>query len=297
MLYRQLRVGRHGKRFEMLKFRTMVPGADAMKEALRAHNEARGGLFKIVEDPRVTRVGRWLRRTALDELPQLLNILKGEMSLVGPRPLVVEEDERIAGRHRRRLELMPGMTGPWQILGPTRASLSQMVAIDYRYVEYWSLWKTSRSCCEPCPMWWGGGGCRRATGCLPRRDGCSLEQLTVAPSAAQTSSIRAGLTARDALGEVALGHHDQVVEVCRAGLGHSVCLVERNLCVDIADRASYNRDQDLVQDADRAITSQYQVRTPSMVWCLAPPTPHRVSPRLQAGFAFFFVQALEDRAA
>ena len=141
VFYRQLRVGHRGKRFEMLKFRTMVPDADAMKEELRAHNEARGGLFKIAEDPRVTGVGRWLRRSALDELPQLLNILKGEMSLVGPRPLVVEEDERIAGRHRRRLELMPGMTGPWQILGPTRASLSQMVAIDYRYVEHWSLWK------------------------------------------------------------------------------------------------------------------------------------------------------------
>jgi lipopolysaccharide/colanic/teichoic acid biosynthesis glycosyltransferase len=141
VLYRQLRVGHRGRRFEMLKFRTMVPGADAMKEALRAHNEARAGLFKMAEDPRVTRIGRWLRRTALDELPQLLNILKGEMSLVGPRPLVVEEDRRIVGRHRRRLELKPGMTGPWQILGPTRASLSQMVAIDYSYLEHWSLWK------------------------------------------------------------------------------------------------------------------------------------------------------------
>lgn len=141
VFYRQLRVGHRGKRFEMLKFRTMVPGADAMKEMLRGHNEARRGLFKIADDPRITRVGRWLRRTALDELPQLLNILKCEMSLVGPRPLVVEEDERIAGHHHRRLELKPGMTGPWQILGPTRASLSQMVAIDYRYVEHWSLWK------------------------------------------------------------------------------------------------------------------------------------------------------------
>ncbi len=140
VLYRQLRVGRHGKRFGMLKFRTMVPGADAMKDALRRHNEARGGLFKIADDPRVTRVGRWLRRSALDELPQLVNVLKGEMSLVGPRPLVVEEDERIAGWRRRRLELMPGMTGPWQILGPARASLGEMVAIDYRYVADWSLW-------------------------------------------------------------------------------------------------------------------------------------------------------------
>ena len=141
VLYRQRRVGRHGKHFEMLKFRTMVLRADAMKDALRARNEAQGGLFKIADDPRVTRVGRLLRRSALDELPQLLNVLKGEMSLVGPRPLVVEEDERIAGWHRRRLELMPGMTGPWQILGPTRASLGQMVAIDYLYVVDWSLWK------------------------------------------------------------------------------------------------------------------------------------------------------------
>lgn len=141
VLFRQQRVGRHGGRFQMLKFRTMVPDADALKDALRERNEARGGLFKIAEDPRVTRVGRRLRRSALDELPQLLNVLKGEMSLVGPRPLVVEEDVRIAGRHRRRLELMPGMTGPWQILGPARASLTQMVAIDYLYVADWSLWK------------------------------------------------------------------------------------------------------------------------------------------------------------
>jgi lipopolysaccharide/colanic/teichoic acid biosynthesis glycosyltransferase len=141
VLFRQQRVGRHGGRFQMLKFRTMVPEADALKDALRGRNEARGGLFKIAEDPRVTRVGRLLRRSALDELPQLLNIIKGEMSLVGPRPLVIEEDERIAGRHRRRLELMPGMTGPWQILGPARASLGQMAVIDYLYVADWSLWK------------------------------------------------------------------------------------------------------------------------------------------------------------
>jgi lipopolysaccharide/colanic/teichoic acid biosynthesis glycosyltransferase len=140
VLFRQQRVGRHGRRFWILKFRTMIPDADAMKDALREHNEAGVGLFKIAEDPRVTRVGRVLRRSALDELPQLLNILKGEMSLVGPRPLIAEEDERIAGPHRRRLELHPGMTGPWQLLGPARASLGEMVAIDYRYVAEWSLW-------------------------------------------------------------------------------------------------------------------------------------------------------------
>jgi exopolysaccharide biosynthesis polyprenyl glycosylphosphotransferase len=140
VFFRQLRVGRHGKRFHMIKFRTMVPDAEAMKDSLRDRNEAMEGLFKIAEDPRVTRVGRWLRRTALDELPQLMNIVRGEMSLVGPRPLVLEEDQRIEGWHRRRLELMPGMTGPWQILGPSRVPLREMVAIDYLYVANWSPW-------------------------------------------------------------------------------------------------------------------------------------------------------------
>jgi exopolysaccharide biosynthesis polyprenyl glycosylphosphotransferase len=140
VFFRQLRVGRHGQRFHMLKFRTMVDGADAMKDSLRHRNEAKEGLFKIAEDPRVTRVGRILRQSALDELPQLLNVFKGEMSLVGPRPLVVEEDQCVEGWHRRRLELMPGMTGPWQILGPSRVPLREMVAIDYLYVANWSLW-------------------------------------------------------------------------------------------------------------------------------------------------------------
>ncbi len=140
VLFGQLRVGRHGERFEMLKFRTMIPRADELKDSLREHNEAQDGLFKIADDPRVTRVGRFLRKSALDELPQLLNIVKGEMSLVGPRPLVIDEDQRIEGWHRQRLDLMPGMTGPWQILGPTRVPLREMVAIDYLYVANWSLW-------------------------------------------------------------------------------------------------------------------------------------------------------------
>ena len=140
VFFRQLRVGRHGQRFHILKFRTMVQDAEAMKDGLRHRNEAKDGLFKIADDPRVTRVGRFLRKTALDEMPQLLNVLKGEMSLVGPRPLVVDEDERVRGWHRRRLELTPGMTGPWQILGPARVPLAEMVAIDYLYVVNWSLW-------------------------------------------------------------------------------------------------------------------------------------------------------------
>jgi lipopolysaccharide/colanic/teichoic acid biosynthesis glycosyltransferase len=123
VFFRQQRVGRHGDRFGMFKFRTMVPNAEELKDSLRHRNEAKDGLFKIAEDPRITRVGRLLRRSALDELPQLLNIVRGEMSLVGPRPLVVEEDQRVEGWHRRRLELTPGMTGPWQILGPSRVPL------------------------------------------------------------------------------------------------------------------------------------------------------------------------------
>ena len=140
VFFRQQRVGRHGKHFGLLKFRTMVPDAEALKDSLRERNEAQAGLFKIAEDPRVTRVGKLLRRSALDELPQLFNIIRGEMSLVGPRPLVIDEDECVEGWYRRRLELMPGMTGPWQILGPARVPLSEMGAIDYLYVANWSLW-------------------------------------------------------------------------------------------------------------------------------------------------------------
>jgi lipopolysaccharide/colanic/teichoic acid biosynthesis glycosyltransferase len=140
VFFRQPRVGRHGRHFNMLKFRTMVPNADAMKNSLRARNEAREGLFKITDDPRVTRVGKLLRKSALDELPQFFNIVRGRMSLVGPRPLVIDEDQCIEGWHRRRLELKPGMTGPWQILGPARVPLREMGAIDYLYVANWSLW-------------------------------------------------------------------------------------------------------------------------------------------------------------
>jgi exopolysaccharide biosynthesis polyprenyl glycosylphosphotransferase len=140
VFFRQQRVGRHGSRFQMVKFRTMVDDAEALKASLADRNEACEGLFKIADDPRVTRVGRLLRTSALDELPQLLNVLRGEMSLVGPRPLVIEEDQRIEGWHRRRLELTPGMTGQWQILGATRVPMREMVAIDYLYVANWSLW-------------------------------------------------------------------------------------------------------------------------------------------------------------
>jgi lipopolysaccharide/colanic/teichoic acid biosynthesis glycosyltransferase len=111
-----------------------------MKYELLRLNEAEQGFFKIAADPRITRVGRVLRKTSLDELPQLFNVLLGEMSLVGPRPLVREEDAQILGWSRRRLDLTPGMTGHWQILGSSRIPLREMVAIDCVYVTTWSLW-------------------------------------------------------------------------------------------------------------------------------------------------------------
>jgi lipopolysaccharide/colanic/teichoic acid biosynthesis glycosyltransferase len=117
----------------------MRDGADAEKPHLRALNEA-DGLFKIADDPRVTRVGRLLRRTSLDELPQLVNVLRGEMSLVGPRPLVIEEDSLVQGWLRRRLDVTPGMTGVWQVLGSARIPLHEMVKLDYLYRANWTLW-------------------------------------------------------------------------------------------------------------------------------------------------------------
>jgi exopolysaccharide biosynthesis polyprenyl glycosylphosphotransferase len=139
VFFRQVRVGREGKKFRMWKFRTMIVGADERKAELAALNEA-DGLFKIADDPRITRIGSILRKYSLDELPQLFNVLCGEMSLVGPRPLILDEDARITGLDRRRLHLLPGMTGHWQILGSARIPLTEMVKLDYRYVAGWSLW-------------------------------------------------------------------------------------------------------------------------------------------------------------
>jgi exopolysaccharide biosynthesis polyprenyl glycosylphosphotransferase len=139
ILFRQVRVGRDGRPFRILKFRSMVRDAEAIKPAV-THLNAVEVLFKIAADPRVTRVGAVLRRWRLDELPQLLNVWRGEMSLVGPRPLIAGEDAHITGLDRARLRLAPGMTGHWQVLGSTRVPMRDMVAIDCRYVANWSLW-------------------------------------------------------------------------------------------------------------------------------------------------------------
>ncbi|MCL6440080.1 exopolysaccharide biosynthesis polyprenyl glycosylphosphotransferase [Thermoleophilum album] len=141
VFFRQIRIGREGRPFQMLKFRTMVEGADRLKPLLLDLNQAAEPLFKIANDPRTTKVGRFLRCYSLDELPQLLNVLRGEMSLVGPRPLVPEEDRFFKGWQRARHVVAPGITGPWQILGSSRVPLEEMVAIDYRYCASWSLWQ------------------------------------------------------------------------------------------------------------------------------------------------------------
>jgi lipopolysaccharide/colanic/teichoic acid biosynthesis glycosyltransferase len=140
ILFRQRRIGQYGIPFRMFKFRTMVDGADARKPALLHMNEAAEGLFKISADPRLTRTGRWLRRTSLDELPQLLDVICGRMSLVGPRPLIPQEDAQIRGAQRGRLSMPPGMTGVWQVNGASAIPISEMVELDREYIDQWSLW-------------------------------------------------------------------------------------------------------------------------------------------------------------
>ncbi len=139
IFFRQIRVGREGRHFSIMKFRSMAADAEALKHQLRDLNEAGVGLFKITADPRITRVGKFLRASSLDELPQLFNVMRGDMSLVGPRPLVLDEDAQVVGLDRSRLHLTPGMTGPWQVLG-TRVPMQEMVGIDYLYVANWSMW-------------------------------------------------------------------------------------------------------------------------------------------------------------
>jgi lipopolysaccharide/colanic/teichoic acid biosynthesis glycosyltransferase len=135
VFFTQRRIGRNGRPFAMLKFRTMVEGAEGQKLRLLHLNEHEDGLFKITHDPRLTRLGSRLRTTSLDELPQLIDVIFGSMSLVGPRPLVAEEDALIGGPLRRRLEVRPGMTGPWQVAGASRVPMGVMTALDYEYVD------------------------------------------------------------------------------------------------------------------------------------------------------------------
>lgn len=140
ILFTQARAGLYGRPFRMLKFRTMRMGAERERETLLSHNEMTGPVFKVRDDPRVTRLGRILRRTSLDELPQLFNVLTGSMSLVGPRPLPVQEQQQIRGWQRRRLSMKPGITCLWQISGRSDVDFENWMLLDLKYVDDWSLW-------------------------------------------------------------------------------------------------------------------------------------------------------------
>jgi lipopolysaccharide/colanic/teichoic acid biosynthesis glycosyltransferase len=138
VLFRQTRVGKGGKPFILYKFRSMAIGAEEQKDLLRDLNEADGPIFKIKADPRRTRMGRWLRRLSLDELPQFYNVLRGDMSIIGPRPPLPEEVAEYQPWHMRRLEIAPGITGLWQVSGRSELPFDEMALLDIYYVEQWS---------------------------------------------------------------------------------------------------------------------------------------------------------------
>jgi len=139
VIYPSLRVGKKGVPFACYKFRTMVPGANGLRKKLRHLNQRRGPFFKIANDPRITRLGRFLRKYSLDELPQLWNVLKGDMSLVGPRPHPLEDVELYGPGHEQRLEVKPGITGLWQVTARGNPSFETCMLLDLGYIRHWSL--------------------------------------------------------------------------------------------------------------------------------------------------------------
>jgi lipopolysaccharide/colanic/teichoic acid biosynthesis glycosyltransferase len=140
VLFAQKRAGLGGKPFKIYKFRTMVVDAEALKAKLKAQNEQDGPAFKIKDDPRVTKVGKFLRKTSIDELPQLWNVLIGDMTLVGPRPLPVNESDACEGWQRRRLDVTPGLTCIWQVKGRSRVSFAEWVRMDVAYIRRRTFW-------------------------------------------------------------------------------------------------------------------------------------------------------------
>src|SRR5262249_42955236 len=139
VFFTQRRIGRNGIPFRCYKFRSMVDGADEMRQDLGELNEATGPLFKLRNDPRRTRVGRWIRRFSLDELPQIINVIRGEMSWVGPRPNLPAEVEQYQEWHKKRMTVSPGITGMWQVSGRSDLTFDEMVMLDIYYVENWNL--------------------------------------------------------------------------------------------------------------------------------------------------------------
>jgi lipopolysaccharide/colanic/teichoic acid biosynthesis glycosyltransferase len=140
VLFVSRRIGLEEQEFQMFKFRTMYLEAAQQQEELESENEADGALFKLRQDPRVTPVGAFLRRFSLDELPQLINVLRGEMSLVGPRPLPMRDYKRLEPWHRKRYLVLPGMTGLWQVSGRSDLTFDRLVRLDFHYLETWSIW-------------------------------------------------------------------------------------------------------------------------------------------------------------
>jgi exopolysaccharide biosynthesis polyprenyl glycosylphosphotransferase len=140
VFFKQERMGMNKRRFKLLKFRSMVVDAEARKKDLMALNEQTGPVFKITNDPRVTRVGRFIRKTSIDELPQLINVLKGEMSLVGPRPPLPSEVDQYDWIYRRRLSIKPGITCLWQVSGRNNIPFERWMELDREYIDNWTIW-------------------------------------------------------------------------------------------------------------------------------------------------------------
>lgn len=158
VLFRQKRSGLHGRLFTMYKFRSMVDNAEMLRIELEAFNEQTGPVFKMAADPRITRVGRYIRKTSIDELPQLWNVLKGDMSLVGPRPPIPTEVEKYDPWHRRRLSMKPGITCLWQISGRNNIPFERWMTLDLQYIDNWSLWLDLKILCRTVPVVLGGFG-------------------------------------------------------------------------------------------------------------------------------------------
>lgn len=158
LIYRSVRAGKDGRTFDCYKFRTMIDGSDELQEELRRLNERRGPFFKIADDPRITPLGRFLRKYSLDELPQFWNVAKGEMSLVGPRPHPVEDCLRYTSEDCRRLDVKPGITGLWQVLARTDPSFATCMTLDLGYIEEWSLWLDCKILLKTVPAVLSGEG-------------------------------------------------------------------------------------------------------------------------------------------
>jgi exopolysaccharide biosynthesis polyprenyl glycosylphosphotransferase len=158
VLFRQTRLGLHGRPFEVVKFRTMVRDAETRLAELVDQNEVSGPAFKVTDDPRLTRTGRWLRSTSIDELPQLFNVLRGEMSLVGPRPPLPREVDEYDIWHRRRLSMQPGITGLWQVVARRDPDFDRWVRLDLDYIDRWSLWLDLKIMLRTIPAMLAGEG-------------------------------------------------------------------------------------------------------------------------------------------